>query len=474
MDALNPTARIGDWLAQPAIAWSEGALNIARRCIVDTLGCMLAGASDPAARTARAPFIGMGGRCSVVGTDQRLPAPWAALANGTAAHALDFDENYAPAMAHASAVLLPTLLAIGQDRDVAGDAFVDAFLAGLEAMACIGFALNPVHRQRGWHATSTVGAVGAAAAAARLMRLDGRGCTTAMSLATSQAAGGMVQFGTMAKPLHAGLAAQAGVMSATWAEAGLSACAEPFLGPRGMQQLWIGHDLEAQQALGTGYEAHGFDLRLAAPPAQSPFALERLPPVLKLWPNCGSAHPAMQAALAHHAAAAPDVGAIAAVEVHMGDALLANLMYRQPTNSMEARFSLEYGVALMLARQSARLADFETALLHRPELQAWMTRVERHELGADEALVIQARVVLRFHDGRRRVEQVAEGELVGDVERPLSEAEIAAKFIDCAARVLAPSHAHQVLALFQDIGCAPSVAQLVDALQVRSAAPEKH
>lgn len=463
MDTLNPTEAIGHWLATPQIEWSDAARHIARRCIVDTVGCMLAGAHDPAARAARAPLIGTPGPCSVIGTPLQLPVPWAALANGTAAHALDFDENYSPAMAHASAVLLPALLAVCEERRTPGHDLVDAFLAGLEVMACVGFALNPLHRQRGWHATATVGAVGAAAAVARLLRLDAAACTTAISLATSQAAGSMVQFGHMAKPLHAGLAAQAGVMSARWAQAGLSASPEPFIGPQGMQRLWVGPDLEAQQAVGTGFEAHGFTLRLAAPPTQPPFALERLPPILKLWPNCASAHPAMQAALALRDSHAPDVAAVSEVQVHTRAAYLANLMYRQPLDAMQARFSLEFSVALMLAHGRANLADFESAATHAPGLSRWMSLIFRHTLAEPETLAVEARVVLRFADGRVHSEQVDEGALVGDVLRPLTDDDIRRKFIDCAIRTLAREQAEQALAAAEGIDSAVTVDRLTRA-----------
>src|SRR5690606_18663480 len=161
-----------------------------------------------------------------IGRPDGLSPPWAALANGTAAHALDFDDNFDPAKAHASAVLIPAILALAEERPAPGFAVLDAYIVGLQIMGRVGQGINPFHRNRGWHATATVGAIGAAAACARLLALSSAQATHALSLATSMAAGSMAQFGTMAKPLHAGLAAKSGVIAASLAQAGLDAGAE--------------------------------------------------------------------------------------------------------------------------------------------------------------------------------------------------------------------------------------------------------
>ncbi|HLL20046.1 MAG TPA: MmgE/PrpD family protein, partial [Rubrivivax sp.] len=271
---MNPVLAYGEWLSRRDTPWSDAALATGRSCLRDVVGCMVAGAQDEATRAVAAPLLPQAsGPCTVVGRGTGLPAPWAALINGTAAHALDFDDNYAPGMAHASAVLLPAILAAGEQHGASGGALLDAFLAGLELMAGVGFAMNPIHRTRGWHATSTVGAVAAAGAVARILQLDAGRSAHALAIATSLAGGSMQQFGTMTKPLHAGLAAQAGVLAAYWAQAGLTASPNALDGPYGLQRLLVGVDLEQQQAQGTGYEQYGFTLRFAALPEASPFAV---------------------------------------------------------------------------------------------------------------------------------------------------------------------------------------------------------
>ena len=449
--SAEPTAAIGQWLAQPSIDWSPQARELASLCILDVAGCALAGAGDPAAVMARKPLTGSVGMATVIGTPLRWPAPWAALANGVAAHALDFDDNYAPGMAHASAVLLPALLAVGESRQSVGRELVDAFLCGLEVMAAVGFAVNPAHRQRGWHATATVGAVGAAAAVARLLRLDATSASAALSLATSQAAGSMRQFGYMAKPLHAGLAAQAGVMSALWAESGMTANPEPFVGTHGIQQLWVGPDLDALREEGTGYEAEGFDLRLAPPPAQGPYALERLPPVLKLWPNCASTHPSVQALLELRGQCFSGKGEVDRIDIHTRATYLANLMYPVPADPMQARFSLEYAAALAWGQGTVTLDDFDPDALHRPHLRALMTRIHRHALSSGSPASLEVRVEIRLRDGPAVWCELHEHQIIGDRDRPLKRARLTEKFRATAGRALASDRVAHLIGLFEAI-----------------------
>ena len=155
----------------------------AEHAIADTVGCMVAGASDistAAVRRAFAAGIGAAGTSSVIGGG-KATAALAALVNATAAHALDYDDNFRPAITHASAVLVPALLAIAEARGADGRAVVDAYLVGLEAQAAIGRGVNPSHYTLGWHSTSTVGAIGTAAGVAWLAGLDADGIGRAIS-----------------------------------------------------------------------------------------------------------------------------------------------------------------------------------------------------------------------------------------------------------------------------------------------------
>ena len=165
---MTVTAKIASWICSAEPLAKGEALRLARNAMIDIVGCMVAGANDEATRRARAAIEELGvGPVRVVGSGMSLPAPHAALVNGTAAHALDFDYNYHPLAGHATAVLAPAVFALGEERHADGAAVLDAYIAGLEAISVIGTGVNLEHYERGWHTTSTIGGMGVAAAAAR-------------------------------------------------------------------------------------------------------------------------------------------------------------------------------------------------------------------------------------------------------------------------------------------------------------------
>src|SRR5688572_19088851 len=241
----NPVLAYGSWLAETPADWPEAAWESAHRQFIDVVAVTIPGAVEPVTRRVFETVRGWGaGPATAVGQGAALAAPWVALVNGTAAHALDFDDNFDPAKAHATAVLAPAILALGEQEGASGADCLDAYVAGLQILGRTGQGVNPAHRNRGWHATATVGAIGAAAACARLLQLDAERAAHALSVATSMAGGFMSQFGTMTKPLHAGLAAKAGVMAASLARNGLTAGTDTFDGPTGMNRLMVGPDYE--------------------------------------------------------------------------------------------------------------------------------------------------------------------------------------------------------------------------------------
>jgi 2-methylcitrate dehydratase PrpD len=181
---------IAEW-GHSASAFSPLARRRAIDAIADTIGCIVAGVDDFSTRAMRRAVgaqISASGESPVIGGG-RAPAAIAALANGTAAHALDYDDNFHPAISHASAVLVPALLAAASSMNINGRALVDAYLVGLEAQAAIGIGVNPSHYTVGWHSTSTCGAIGTAAGVSRLIGLDAATMARAMSMAVSLASG---------------------------------------------------------------------------------------------------------------------------------------------------------------------------------------------------------------------------------------------------------------------------------------------
>src|SRR5712692_7025528 len=219
--AMSATARLAEFVLKTTLAdCPEPVLVQVRRAALDTLGCMLAGAPEPVARIVREVARAEGGAplCTVVGTSLRTAPTWAALANGAAGHAHDFDDTNFALLGHPSVPLLAAALATGEAEMADGATVALAYVIGFEISAAMGRALNPAHYERGWHATTSIGTLGCAAAASRLLRLD---------------AG------------HAGHAARNGVLAARLAREGMTASASALDGHQGYAAAFSGGALPA-------------------------------------------------------------------------------------------------------------------------------------------------------------------------------------------------------------------------------------
>jgi 2-methylcitrate dehydratase PrpD len=461
----NPILAYGGWLAETPADWPDAAWEAARRAFIDTIAVAIPGAAEPVSRRVFDTVRHWGeGTSTAILQGARLPAPWAALVNGTAAHALDFDDNFDPAKAHASAVLAPAILALAEQEGASGRACLDAYVAGLQILGRVGQGVNPAHRNRGWHATATVGAVGAAAACARLLKLDAERAAFAVSIATSMAAGFMAQFGTMTKPVHAGLAAKSGILAASLARAGVDAGLAALDGPTGMNRLMVGPDYEQLRDTLTHIE-HGQNLRFETAHVGAPLLILSSGLKLKRFPNCGSAHRAMDglAALREaHGFAAEDVEA---VHVRAPVSHFNNLMYADPHDAPQARFSLEYGLACLALTGNCILADFTDAAAMRPEIRALYKRIHRHPVDkAEGEFPTEVEIVLK--DGRRF--ETAMAWPVGSLALPFTEAQLWTKFEGCTAPILPADRAAALRAALEDFAGLPGVAPLTAPLYERA------
>lgn len=397
----------------------EAAIERAADAVADTLGCILAGVDDPVTRAVRMTMtLAEASGAPVVGGGLASP-PAAAFVNGTAAHALDFDDNYRPARAHASAVLVPALLAAAPD-DASGRDLIDACIVGYEAQAVIGEGLGGAHYHVGWHPTSTTGLVGSAVAVARLMGLDQDGIAAATSNATSFAAGFKRQFGTPMKPVHAGLAARGAVEAALLARAGISGDLAALDGERGMLDLF-----------GTP-ESPGWAEDLAV---GAPLALVETGLAPKVHPCCGSAHWALDMLFdlkRTHGFAASDVRGMVA---RIGPTNYLNLSFERPETGMQARFSMHYGLAVALLQDELALSDFEDAAVARQEVRDLLplTRMEAHTVEAEDAAGQPLPHTLRVTLADGRVLEAEREEVRGTIVEPFSREETRRKFVSCVA-----------------------------------------
>ncbi|WP_165759752.1 MmgE/PrpD family protein [Falsiruegeria litorea] len=317
---------------------------VAAQAVADCFGCILAGAHSEVAQRAFAAYSRLGdGSAPILGTVQTLPASYAALANAVAGHAWDLDDWEEPGNTHPTVVLLPALLAAAHLKPVSGRDLLAAYAVGCEIIMRLGEALTLDHYARGFHSTATLGGIGAAGAVGRQLGLDDAQIAQAMSIATSRAVGYTVQFGSNAKPLQAGFAAQTGVEAAVLAAQGATGQAQVIDHPRGFAGLLGAHDADrsarTRQRLG------------------SPWALDEYGLVLKPWPSCGYTHRLMTAALSVRDQVLHRLDQIVRIQVWMPDFHYEILPFDRPMTRNEALFSAPACLAQALITGGLTLAD---------------------------------------------------------------------------------------------------------------------
>ncbi|MCJ2142813.1 MmgE/PrpD family protein [Methylobacterium sp. E-066] len=356
----NPrTAALAEAIVASRPETDPAAMRAARIALVDFLACALAGSTDPSLATLRSVFGDAPGRALVIGAAQPADPFLAALLNGHAGHVLDYDDVHASVRGHPTTVIVPALLAaLDPDALPTADAFLAAYLVGLETMAHLGRAIGPAHYERGFHATATLGPLGAAAAVAHLRSFSVGTTAIALGLGATQAAGLRLQFGSDAKPLHAGFAARNGLAAARLAEAGLSGADDCLDGANGFLQAY-GFGEEAPERVLEGWGA--------------PWQIVRPGLTLKAFPCCTAAHPVAVAGLALHREGIRDLTRATITFPLGGDAAL---VVRTPRTGIEARFSPEYILAAALVDGAVRIDHFDARPV-RPDLVALAARVER-------------------------------------------------------------------------------------------------
>jgi 2-methylcitrate dehydratase PrpD len=436
--STTPLEQMATFIVQSAP--QAAARECARAAIIDTVGVAIAGSVEPAAQIVRRTLApsdpGILGPCSIWGTSSRASAPDAALANGTAAHALDYDDMCFVSLAHPSAPLVPAIMAAGELANAPGGAVLDAYVAGFEIQARLGRLMNPRHYQRGWHCTSTLGALSAAAGAARLLGLDAAGTAHALAIAASSASGLKENFGTMVKPLHAGLAARDGVLAAMLARAGMTASASAIDGAQGFLRA---------------FDSERDDLSTAVADLGSRWEILDTGITVKLYPSCAGTHPTLDAVLDLLEDEAFTGDLVQRIDVDVDPIVPTILIYARPATALEAKFSLPFCVAAAVVFGSVGIDTFDDARIRDPRVAALMPRVMMHvdeEIGKGKPSLTEARVKVTLTDGRVLVRE-AHGAR-GYPDNRASAAALEAKFAACARRALPDAQAQEQLTALRE------------------------
>lgn len=401
----------------------EEALRLAKVAFVDYMGVTLSGAQEDAAKFSVNYACGYGARpeSTIWGRGVKTHMALAALCNGVASHANDYDDCSDTEIGHPSITVLPAVFAVGEAVGATGRDLLRAYLIGVEVQNKLSVLALPETSQRGWHTMSVFGHLGAATAAGVLLGLSEGQLAAALGIACSQACGLRANFGTMTKPYHAGHASADGVEAALLARDGMTSGEDILENVQGFVRLFSGREVKEGTDLGLG---RPWDI--VSPGFQ-----------IKLYPSCSASHPATEAMFALMEAH-PELTSDNVESIHAGIGLLGinELICHRPTTPDEARFSMEYELAAAVTYGRLTLDEFRSEAINQPEVQALVRRVtmsvdeELAQLGltADEP----CKLTVTLKDGTVLKERCMLAK--GQPKRPLSVEELRSKFMNCAGR----------------------------------------
>lgn len=395
--------------------------DYAVRAVVDTVAVAVAAGSEPAVRIVSTVFGAQGGgRATVWADGSKTNAANAALLNGTAAHALDYDDVAEAIHTHPSAVMVPALLNVAEETNATGRQIVDAWVVGYEVQSALGAGMDlDRHFGRGWHGTTSIAPLGGAAAVGRLLGLDVDEMRAAIAIAASMAGGSRQNFGTQTKPFHAGLAARDSVLAARLAQAGLTADPSQVEGKLGYLTNF-----------GDGPEGAA----RVVEEISRPWLLLRTPLDIKPYPCCYRAARTADAAIQLSARTDLDPERVARVSITMEPRGTAPLIHHRPQTGLQGKFSAEYVFAAGLVDGRVALESFTDAAVQRPLVQSLLSKVAVAEAAVPPAGDLEwedgyAVVDVELDDGRVFSTRVDIPH--GHDHDPLTDAEVDEKLRQC-------------------------------------------
>ena len=399
----------------PSRGWSDAVDHEAHRTFMNWFGCAVGAARHEAADAALAAvnMLQPTAQASVLGRSEKVDMASAALINGITSHTFDFDDTHLKTIIHPAGPVASAVLALAEYTGASGRELVDALVLGIDVSCRVGNAMYPEHYDRGWHITGSTGTLGAAAACARLLKLDVQKTAMALGIAASQPVGMREQFGTMTKPFHPGGAARAGLMSALLAKQGYTASPKALEAPRGMMQTvstkndWT----EITGELGQRFEI-SFN-------SYKPFA-------------CGIViHPSIDAC-AQLRAQGVTPEQIASIELKVHSLVLELTGKKEPQDGLQAKFSVYHGCAAGLTFGRAAEDEFSDEVVNRADMVALRRKVVATvDDSIDEA---SADVTAVLTDGRRV--HVFVKHAIGSLQNPMTDAMLEAKFRGMSDAVL--------------------------------------
>jgi 2-methylcitrate dehydratase PrpD len=416
------------------------AIHWAKIGVLDTVGVTLAGSREECTRIVEGIATrGVTGPSLIFGVNRRTAPLEAALVNGTASHALDFDDMNNTLGGHPSAPILPALFALADDIGASGRDFLAAYVAGFETESKVGMGVHFYHYTKGWHPTATLGVFGATAACAKLLKLSDDKTATALSIAASLAAGIKANFGTMVKPLHVGHCTRNGMFAALLARDGFTAGDRVFEHKQGFFNVFNGEG--------------NYDAGKILPAWAQPLDIVKPGIAIKQYPCCGSTHSALDAILTlarDHKPAADD---IERVDVWTHTRRLEHTNRPEPKSNLDAKFSVQYCMTRALLDRRISIEHFEGRAYEEPAVRKLLPRVHAApyttaQFPADNHFGAEVKIALR---GGRVLSAKVDQPLGRTSDNPLPAGLLKEKFENCAARALSREQTASVYSAIQGL-----------------------
>ena len=405
-----PITRIlGEFVAvHPSCGWDASVEREARRTILNWLGCAIGASRHASVEGALAAIheLAPGAQSSMLGRDDRVDMAGAALVNGISAHAFDFDDTHLKTIIHPAAPIASAAFSLAEHSGADGRRFIDSLVLGVEVACRVGNAIYPDHYDRGWHITGSVGMLGAAAASARVLGLDAARTALALGIAASQPAGVREQFGSMTKSLHAGAAAQSGLMAALLARHGFTASERALEAKRGLLRTF---STKCDWTEITGELGKRFEISYNT---YKPFA-------------CGVViHPAIDGCVQLREAHGLRAADIEQVKLKVHPLVLELTGKTSPRSGLEGKFSVYHACAAGIIFGQAAESEFSDEIVARPDVVALRQRIRAE---VDPAIAEDAAdVTIACRDGRGL--HVFVEHAIGSLERPMSDGDLERKF----------------------------------------------
>ena len=420
--------------------WSDAVDHEAHRTFMNWLGCAVGAARHESVEAALAAvqMLQPAAQASVLGRQDKVDMGSAALLNGISSHTFDYDDTHLKTIIHPAGPVASSLLALAEHTGASGRELIDALVLGIDVSCRIGNAMYPDHYDRGWHITGSTGTLGAAAACARLLKLDVQQTAMALGIAASQPIGMREQFGTMTKPFHPGAAARAGLMSALLASKGFTASSKALEAPRGFMQTVSTKNTWDEI---TGELGQRFEISFNT---YKPFA-------------CGIViHPAIDAC-AQLKERGVVAGQVERIELKVHSLVLELTGKKEPQDGLQAKFSVYHGCAAGLTFGFAAEDEFSDEVVMRADMVALRRKVVATVDDSIDEASADACAVLK--DGSRVHVFVAHA--IGSMQNPMTTALLEAKFHGLSDPILGAAQASELIAACWAVGQASSLAGIV-------------